>query len=212
MTSADVVTFLQSCQAANGGYGGGPRQLPHLAPSYAAVATLVSLGGAEALASVDRTGMLSFLQAMAVPASRGGGFQVCCGMSQYLQACSRLSCALPCTYPILCAPTLHDLPHGGTVLFSLAGGSHSQCGCNPVPEHLSEVAVRVACLHGHIPLKLPGTSIRLHNKKAVLTLNSFDIRQVAIFHSDMQVLGPSRWGGGCQGMLHRNGHCPHVGP
>jgi protein farnesyltransferase subunit beta len=46
---ADIVQFLQRCQDPGGGFGGGPGQLPHLAPSYAAVATLVTLGSHEAL-------------------------------------------------------------------------------------------------------------------------------------------------------------------
>jgi protein farnesyltransferase subunit beta len=46
---ADIVQFLQRCQDPGGGFGGGPGQLPHLAPSYAAVATLVTLGSREAL-------------------------------------------------------------------------------------------------------------------------------------------------------------------
>lgn len=45
----DIVHFLQRCQDPGGGFGGGPGQLPHLAPSYAAVATLVTLGSREAL-------------------------------------------------------------------------------------------------------------------------------------------------------------------
>lgn len=36
-------------QHPDGGFGGGPFQLAHLAPTYAAVAALVTLGGEDAL-------------------------------------------------------------------------------------------------------------------------------------------------------------------
>ena len=77
---ADVISFLRSCQAANGGFGGGPLQLPHLAPTYAATAALVSLGGAEALDAVNRAAMLDFIGRLAVPPEQGGGFSVCQGL------------------------------------------------------------------------------------------------------------------------------------
>ena len=76
---ADVINFLRSCQAASGGFGGGPRQLPHLAPTYAATASLVSLGGDEALDAVDRPAMLDFVYRLALPPEQGGGFRVCDG-------------------------------------------------------------------------------------------------------------------------------------
>ena len=79
-THADVINFLKSCQAASGGFGGGPLQLPHLAPTYAATAALVSLGGDEALDAVNRAAMLDFVCRLAVPPEHGGGFQVCEGV------------------------------------------------------------------------------------------------------------------------------------
>jgi len=51
-----VVSFLSSCQHPQGGYGGGPCQLAHLAPTYAAVSALLTLGGQEALNSINRWG------------------------------------------------------------------------------------------------------------------------------------------------------------
>ena len=42
------VDFLNSCQHEHGGYGGGPKQMPHLAPSFAAVSAVVILGTKEA--------------------------------------------------------------------------------------------------------------------------------------------------------------------
>jgi protein farnesyltransferase subunit beta len=49
-----VTAFLSSCQHPEGGYGGGPGQLAHLAPTYAAVSALLTLGGQEALSSINR--------------------------------------------------------------------------------------------------------------------------------------------------------------
>lgn len=48
------IDTLRRCQHRGGGFGGGPGQLPHLAPSYAAVNALVILGGPDALAWIDR--------------------------------------------------------------------------------------------------------------------------------------------------------------
>ncbi len=73
-SAADIIAFLRSCQAPGGGFGGGPMQLPHLAPTYAAVCALVTLGGDAALQAVDRSGMNAFLRSLAIPPERGGGF------------------------------------------------------------------------------------------------------------------------------------------
>eukprot|EP00959_Pyramimonas_sp_CCMP1952_P163747 3423286-Pyramimonas_sp.AAC.1 len=52
--TSDVVAFLALCQDPEGGYGGGPKQIAHLASTYAAVCTLLTLGTDEAFASVNR--------------------------------------------------------------------------------------------------------------------------------------------------------------
>ena len=39
----DVVAFLALCQRADGGFGGGPGQMAHLAPTYAAVCCLATI-------------------------------------------------------------------------------------------------------------------------------------------------------------------------
>ena len=49
-----VVQFLSRCQDKNGGFGGGPGQLAHLAPTYAAVLSLCILGTQEAFDCIDR--------------------------------------------------------------------------------------------------------------------------------------------------------------
>lgn len=74
ITKDDVIAFLGACQAEGGGYGGGPGQIAHLAPTYAAVCALLTLGGEEAYSSIDRAAAGSFLRRMVVPPERGGGF------------------------------------------------------------------------------------------------------------------------------------------
>lgn len=59
-----VVDFLSRCQDKEGGYAGGPGQMPHLATTYAAVNTLVNLGTQKALSSINREGIHKFLLQM----------------------------------------------------------------------------------------------------------------------------------------------------
>ncbi|PQP93286.1 protein farnesyltransferase subunit beta-like [Prunus yedoensis var. nudiflora] len=68
----NIIYFLSRCQDPNGGYGGGPGQMPHLATTYAAVCSLVTLGGHKALSSINRSEMYMFLQQMKHPS---GGFR-----------------------------------------------------------------------------------------------------------------------------------------
>lgn len=68
-----IIDFLRRCQDPNGGYGGGPGQMPHLATTYAAVNSLVTIGGQTALDSVNREKMLQFLLRMKDPS---GGFRM----------------------------------------------------------------------------------------------------------------------------------------
>ena len=66
----DVVRFLSLCQTpGTGGYAGGPvpGQLAHLAPTYAAVNALVTIGTPSALASIDRPSLRRFLLRMKQP-------------------------------------------------------------------------------------------------------------------------------------------------
>ncbi|XP_043203524.1 protein farnesyltransferase subunit beta-like isoform X1 [Amphibalanus amphitrite] len=57
-----VTAFLARCQSAEGGFGGGPGQLPHLAATYAAVSALASLGTEAAYQVIDRPGLRRFLR------------------------------------------------------------------------------------------------------------------------------------------------------
>lgn len=60
----DIIYFLATCQNPNGGFGGGPGQLSHLAPTYAAVNSLVILGGHDAYDVIDRPGLANWLNAL----------------------------------------------------------------------------------------------------------------------------------------------------
>lgn len=49
-----VCRFLELCQSPEGGFGGGPGQYPHLAPTYAAVNALCIIGTEEAYDVINR--------------------------------------------------------------------------------------------------------------------------------------------------------------
>mmetsp|Transcript_53966 Transcript_53966/g.144566 ORF Transcript_53966/g.144566 Transcript_53966/m.144566 type:complete len:420 (-) Transcript_53966:34-1293(-) len=66
-----VASFLARCQHPDGGFAGGPGQLAHLAPTYAAVAALLVAGSEAAYRAVDREKTYRFLMRMKSP---GGGF------------------------------------------------------------------------------------------------------------------------------------------
>ncbi|EFJ52997.1 hypothetical protein VOLCADRAFT_85812 [Volvox carteri f. nagariensis] len=86
VTVDDIIAFLSTCQHPGGGFGGGPMQLAHLAPTYAAVAATVTLGG-KALGLVDRAKLRDFLFRMCIPPEQGGGFSVHEGGEGDLRAC-----------------------------------------------------------------------------------------------------------------------------
>ncbi|XP_028409081.1 protein farnesyltransferase subunit beta-like [Dendronephthya gigantea] len=58
-----VTEFLKKCQSPHGGFGGGPGQLPHLAPTYAAVCAIAIAGiyYPQAYDAIDRKGLQRFL-------------------------------------------------------------------------------------------------------------------------------------------------------
>merc|ERR1711871_238149 len=68
---SDIVNFLGKCQDKDGGFCGGPGQLPHLAPTYAAVNALMAIGTEEAYQLIDRPKLYQFLLARKSP---DGGF------------------------------------------------------------------------------------------------------------------------------------------
>lgn len=61
------MSFLLRCQNASGGFGGGPGQLSHLAPTYAAVNALATLGTPAALAAIDRPALARWLKTLRNP-------------------------------------------------------------------------------------------------------------------------------------------------
>ena len=65
----DVAHFLSLCQSTDGGFAGGPvpGQSAHLAPTYAAINALVTIGTATSLGVVDRKALKTFLRRMKVP-------------------------------------------------------------------------------------------------------------------------------------------------
>jgi len=72
-TSRETVAFLKRCAHPDGGYGGGPGQNAHLATTFASVSALAVINTEEALQSIDRKAVYSFLQRMKQPC---GGFRV----------------------------------------------------------------------------------------------------------------------------------------
>ncbi|XP_065178134.1 protein farnesyltransferase subunit beta-like [Sycon ciliatum] len=64
---SNIVGFLSRCQAVTGGFGGGPGQYPHVAPTYAAVMALCSLGTEEAYKVIDRPKLKTFLCSVVNP-------------------------------------------------------------------------------------------------------------------------------------------------
>ncbi len=55
-----VIQVLRSCQNENGGFGGGPYQISHVAPTYAAVNTIAILGIQEGFDMIDRYHLFNF--------------------------------------------------------------------------------------------------------------------------------------------------------
>ena len=52
--ASQIIEFLRHCQNPTGGFGGGPGQYSHLAPTYAAVNALVIIGTKEAYQAINR--------------------------------------------------------------------------------------------------------------------------------------------------------------
>lgn len=62
-----VISTLTHMQNSYGGFGGGPGQITHGAPNYAAVLTLCTIGSPAALAAIDRPAMYSFFLSLKHP-------------------------------------------------------------------------------------------------------------------------------------------------
>uniref|UniRef100_T1IU12 Protein farnesyltransferase subunit beta n=1 Tax=Strigamia maritima TaxID=126957 RepID=T1IU12_STRMM len=66
-TDPEICTFLKNCQHPDGGFGGGPMQVAHLAATYAAVCALVIIGTDEAYEVIDRKKLGEYLSRMKQP-------------------------------------------------------------------------------------------------------------------------------------------------
>ncbi|XP_042029392.1 protein farnesyltransferase subunit beta-like [Salvia splendens] len=78
------IDFLSRCQDQDGGYGGGPGQMPHLATTYAAVNALITVGGQNSLSSINREKLYDFLLRMK---DASGGFRMHDGGEVDVRAC-----------------------------------------------------------------------------------------------------------------------------
>ncbi|KAF5270211.1 hypothetical protein FQA39_LY08425 [Lamprigera yunnana] len=56
-----IIDFLGRCQSSDGGFGGGPGQIPHLATTYAAVCSLCIIGTENAYKAINRDKLQRFL-------------------------------------------------------------------------------------------------------------------------------------------------------
>eukprot|EP01017_Pseudomicrothorax_dubius_P030269 TRINITY_DN3760_c0_g1_i8.p1 TRINITY_DN3760_c0_g1~~TRINITY_DN3760_c0_g1_i8.p1 ORF type:complete len:405 (-),score=87.70 TRINITY_DN3760_c0_g1_i8:110-1324(-) len=68
----DLIYILRKCQAEEGGFAGAPHMKPHLAPTYAAILSIISLEDVEAYNVVNREAMYKYLMKMKHPTIRGG--------------------------------------------------------------------------------------------------------------------------------------------
>ncbi len=71
-----VAATARSMQNDSGGFGGGGRQVSHLAATYPVILALALVGGEEAFEVVDRKAMCKWFSSLKQP---NGGFQVCLG-------------------------------------------------------------------------------------------------------------------------------------
>ena len=58
----NIIKFLAECQNEDGGFGGGPYQISHLAPTYATVNALVILGGEDAYKIINRENLVQWMK------------------------------------------------------------------------------------------------------------------------------------------------------
>ncbi len=57
-----IIDFLSTCQSETGGFGGGPGQQAHLAPTYAAINALCTLDCDRALKIIKRKELLEWIK------------------------------------------------------------------------------------------------------------------------------------------------------
>lgn len=71
-----LISTVSPMQNTTGGFGGGPGQMSHLAPTYAVILSLAIVGGDQALDVIDRRAMWKWLCALK---QEDGGFQMSIG-------------------------------------------------------------------------------------------------------------------------------------
>jgi protein farnesyltransferase subunit beta len=69
--TANLLDFLRQCQHPNGGFGGGPGQLPHGAACYGALLALIIMESEEGYKLINRPGMSKFLLSVRHPTIYG---------------------------------------------------------------------------------------------------------------------------------------------
>lgn len=69
----NIIDFLVKCRNPNGGFGGGPGQYSHLAPTYAAVNSLCIIGTERAYEAIDKESLINFIGSVRVA---DGSFQM----------------------------------------------------------------------------------------------------------------------------------------
>jgi len=68
---SNCVSFLSQCQSPDGGFMGGPYQLPNILPTYAAILSMITLGSEEGYKMINREKMYEFLMSRRNPAIKG---------------------------------------------------------------------------------------------------------------------------------------------
>lgn len=121
-----AVDTFRACQNESGGFGGSHGQWSHLACTYAALLSLVTVGGEEAYDMIDRRAMWRYLGRMKQP---DGGFTMCAGGEEDVRGafCAMVIASL-LNLPLKLPPEEVDRVGGdGTLLGGLAEWV-SRCG------------------------------------------------------------------------------------
>ncbi|ORY13101.1 terpenoid cyclases/protein prenyltransferase alpha-alpha toroid [Clohesyomyces aquaticus] len=120
-----VIYTFAAAQHPMGGYGGGHGQLPHLAATYAAVLSLVIVGGAEAYDSINRKAMWHYLGNMK---QADGGFTMSPGGEEDIRGafCAMVILSL-LDLPLELPPDAPSRAHGHTSFMDNLGGWVSRC-------------------------------------------------------------------------------------
>ncbi|KAK4704788.1 protein farnesyltransferase subunit beta, partial [Phenoliferia sp. Uapishka_3] len=125
-----VVDTLAKCQNPDGGFGGGPGQMSHLAPSYAAVLALAYVGE-DGFKMINRRGMYNFLLSLKQP---DGSFVMHVGGEVDVRGCYcglTVATLLNILTPALALNTSSFIASCQTYEGGLASSSHSFSSSSP---------------------------------------------------------------------------------